>query len=134
MTTHEVVIDMVESFSPGFHALLCEINELGAEATPETALTIATNATGFDLILQDLRIRNIMGFLQMLLKALSTVPYLGAGTAFDLLRIAEPRLEMEVLRVFVSFPIILAAESFVASREGAAIRPRVTLHVFSELG
>jgi hypothetical protein len=130
MATHEVVVDVVEAFSPSIHTLLRKINELGTEATPEAGLTVAANATVFDLGLYDLSIRDVMIFLQMVLEALSAVTHLGAGTAFKLLCIAAPCLEMEVLRVFVSLPIILAAKGFVTGQECAAIRPRVTLHMF----
>jgi hypothetical protein len=46
-TTHEAL-------GPGFRALLHEINELVTEPAPEADLTIATNATGIDLGLQNL--------------------------------------------------------------------------------
>lgn len=42
-----------------------------------------------------------------------------------------PCLEMEMLRVFMAFPVILAAECFGAGGECAAVRPRVSLHMFS---
>jgi hypothetical protein len=132
LAAHKVVVDVVEAFSPGIQPLLREINELGTEATPEARLTIAANVTVVDLGLYELIIRDVMVFLQMVLEALSAVTNLGAGTALKLLYIAAPRLEMKMLGVFMSFPIILAAECFVAGQECAAVRPRVALHVFSE--
>jgi ATP-dependent protease HslVU (ClpYQ) ATPase subunit len=114
-TTHKVVINVVEALSPSFQALLLEINELSTEPTPEAALTIATNATGIDLSLQDIGIRDLMIFLQMILENQSTVTHLGTGNAFNFeLCVAAPSLDMEMLRVFVSFPIILTVESFAA--------------------
>jgi hypothetical protein len=93
---------------------LPQVDKPVAEPTPEAGLTVATNATGIELGLQDLGIRDNMTFPQMLFEGLSAVTHLGTGTAFYFLCVAAPSLEMEMLRVFVSFPIILAAESFVA--------------------
>lgn len=50
----------------------------------------------------------------MLLEGLWAVTHLGTGTAVNFLCIAAPSLDMEMFRVLVSFPIILAAESFAA--------------------
>jgi hypothetical protein len=133
VTTHEVVINVIEAFSPGFHAFLGELNKLGTEATPEPVLAVASNVAYIEFGPQDLGIRNIMVFLQMILKALATITHLGTGAAFNFLCIAKPSLDMKMLGVFVSLPVILAAEGFVACREGAAIRPRVAFHVLSKL-
>lgn len=67
-------------------------------------------------------------------------PVENTGTLTDLALLidflATPGFHLVVLCVFVPFPVILAPEFFVASREGAAIRTRVTflmlpIHVVS---
>jgi hypothetical protein len=71
-----------------------------------------------------------MRLYQVLLKSLSAVTHLGTSAAFKSLLIAAPSLQVKVLGVLVTLPIILAAKGLVAGQEGAAIRPLVTLHVF----
>jgi hypothetical protein len=44
-----MIVDMVEAFSPGLHALLLEVDELGAKATPESCLTVPSDVAGLDL-------------------------------------------------------------------------------------
>lgn len=66
----------------------------------------------------------------MLLESLSAITHLGACAAFKSLFVASPSLEVKVLRIFMTLPIILAAKGLVAGQEGAAIWPLVTLHVF----
>jgi hypothetical protein len=73
-----------------------------------------------------------MRFYQMLLESLSTVTHLGAYAAFNSFFTASPSLEVKVLRIFMTLPIVLAAKGFVAGQEGAAIWPLVTLHMFPE--
>jgi len=73
-----------------------------------------------------------MRLYQVLLKSLSAVTHLGTSAAFKSLLIAAPSLQVKVLGVLVTLPIILAAKDLVAGQEGAAIRPLVTLHVFPE--
>jgi hypothetical protein len=70
-----------------------------------------------------------MFLLQMFLEGLSSIGCLGARTAFGFLFIATPGLEMVMLGILVSFPVVLATEDFVAGSECTAIRPLVTLHV-----
>ncbi len=72
-----------------------------------------------------------MGFLEMLGECLATVADFGAGPAFGTLGVAAPGFEVEVLRIFMAFPVVFATEGFGAGEEGAAVGPRVTLHVFS---
>jgi hypothetical protein len=73
-----------------------------------------------------------MRFYKMLLESLSAITHLGACAAFKPLFVASPSLEVKVLRIFMTLPIILAAKGLVAGQEGAAIWPLVTLHVFPE--
>jgi hypothetical protein len=72
-----------------------------------------------------------MGFLEMLGECLATVANFGAGPAFRTFGVAAPGFEVEMLRVLVAFPVVFATEGFGAGEEGAAVGPRVTLHVFS---
>jgi hypothetical protein len=113
--SHEVVINMIEALGPGVESPLLQVDKLVAEPTPEAGLTVATNATGIELGFQDNGIRDFVTFLQMLLEGQSAVTHLGTGAAFNFLCVTAPSLDMEMPRVFMSFPIILAAESFVAS-------------------
>lgn len=52
MSSHEVVINMIEAFSPSLNSFLRKVNELGAEPTPEARLTIATDAANFEFRLE----------------------------------------------------------------------------------
>jgi hypothetical protein len=74
----------------------------------------------------------LMCLYKVLLKSLSAVTHLSASTASMSLFITSPSLKVEVLGVFVTLPIILAAKGLAAGQECAAIRPLVTLHVFPE--
>jgi hypothetical protein len=56
------------------------------------------------------------------------------GLPIESIQITAPSLELEVLRVFVSFPIVFAAEGFIASQECTAVWPLMSLHVLSVNG
>jgi hypothetical protein len=126
ITSHEMIINVVEAFFPGIQSLLFEIDELDAEPTPETCLTIATDTASLDL-LDNAIILHMMFCFQMIFESLPLVAQLHAYTARGLLFIATPHLWPEVCRVFMSLPIVLIAKSFIASQEGAAVRPAVSL-------
>lgn len=68
---------------------------------------------------------------QMVLECLPAVTNLSACATLGFFLIATPCLKMEVLRVLVTLPIVLAAKGLAAGHERAAVWPRVTLHVFS---
>jgi len=95
-------------------------------------LAVATNSTGVKLGLEEsVIIRYLMRLYQMITESLTAVTHLGACAAFRSLLIAPPSFQVKVLRVFVTLPVVLAAKYFVTGQEGAAVRPLVTLHVFS---
>jgi len=48
-SSHEVIINVIEEFSPGINSLLGKVDELGAKSTPETGLAIAANAAAINL-------------------------------------------------------------------------------------
>jgi hypothetical protein len=54
--SHEMVINMIEAFSPCFKSFLLEINELVTESTPEACLAVAADATIFDFCLDSVNI------------------------------------------------------------------------------
>jgi len=129
LPSHEVIVDVIKALSPCFQTFLLEDDQLGAEATPKAGLTIATDATVFELCLQIVIIRKLVVPLQVVLKTLSAVTHLGTGTAFRSLLITSPCLQVIMLRIFMSLPVVLTTKGLVAGQEGAAIRPLVTFHV-----
>lgn len=133
MASHKVVINMIKAFGPRIESFLLELNELGAEATPETRLAVTADATCFELVFDGILIRNLVLFAEMLLEGLLAITHFGAGSSFGSLLIASPCLQLEMLRIFVALPVILAAKGLVACQEGAAVRPLVPLHVFFQL-
>jgi hypothetical protein len=130
LPSHEVIVDVVKALSPCFQTFFLEDDQLGAEATPKAGLTIATDATIFELCLQIVIIRKLMIPLQVILKTLSAVTHLGTGAAFRSLLITSPCLQVIMLRIFMPLPVVLAPKGLAAGQEGAAIRPLVTFHVF----
>jgi hypothetical protein len=129
-SSHEVIINMIETFSPSINPLLGKIDEFGAKSTPETGLAVAANAAAINLGLDSFSVRSGMILLQVILERVFAVTNLCACASFWLLLITAPCLKMEVLRVLVALPIVLTAKSFTAVQEGAAVWPRMTFHVF----
>jgi hypothetical protein len=131
--SHEVVINMVEALGPSIDSPLLQLNQTVTETAPKARLAVATNSTVVKLGLDGVWIKHhLMRFYKMLLESLSAITHLGACAAFKSLFVASPSLEVKVLRIFMTLPIILAAKGLVAGQEGAAIWPLVTLHVFPE--
>jgi hypothetical protein len=62
---------------------------------------------------------------QVVLEALATITDLRASII-----LTRPRLELEMLTTFMSFPVILGAEFFLAAFERATVGFLVTLSVF----
>lgn len=62
---------------------------------------------------------------QVILEALATIADLRASVV-----LTRPRLELEMLAAFMTFPVILGAEFFLATFECATVRFLVTLSVF----
>jgi len=91
-SAHEMVVDVVETFGPCIEAFLLKFNELGTEATPESLLTIATNAALIKLHFYGVSIGDLMFPLKMFLESLSAIGCLGAGTTFEFFFIASPSL------------------------------------------
>jgi hypothetical protein len=106
MASHKVVIDVIKPFCPGVYTFLFQVDQLIAEATPETGLAVATDPTGVELRLS-VTIRHLMRFGQVFVESLSSVTYLGACTTFRSLFIASPSLQVEVLRIFMTLPKVL---------------------------
>ena len=92
MASHKVVINMIEALGPRVKSFLLELNELGAESTPETGLAVAADAAGFELALDGLFIRYLVLFAEMLVESLLAITNLGAGPSFGSLLVASPRL------------------------------------------
>ena len=128
-SSHEVVVDMIEAFGPGLQTPLREIDELGTEPAPEVDRVVEANATTGDLCIDSVNIGHLMLFLQMILESLLAATHLGACAASRPLLVTSPCVRLKMLRVFVSLPVILAAETSVTSRGRAAVRPLVTLHM-----
>jgi hypothetical protein len=54
--SHEMVINMIEAFSPCLKSFLLEVNEFVTESTPEACLAVAANATIFEFCLDSVNI------------------------------------------------------------------------------
>ena len=62
---------MIEALGPGVDSPVLQVDKPVAESTPKAGLAVAANATGIGRGIQDLRFRDIMTFLQMLVEGLS---------------------------------------------------------------
>ena len=76
-----------------------------------------------DLVLNGGIIRHTVEVPQMAFKALSVGGKLGA------LLVALPNVGLIVLAIFMSLPVILAAELFIAAIRGAAVWSLMALHM-----
>ena len=112
--SHEMIVDMIEAFGPCFETFLLEINTLATESAPEASLAVSSQSAVICFRLDDSFIFNMVVFLEMLLEGETTITDFGAGTFVGFEVGAAPDFEVEVLGVFVSFPVVLAAKYFVA--------------------
>lgn len=130
MPSHEVVIDVIESLGPRLRTLLVNLDLPLTKAAPETAREVLRDAFGVADLVGDLALRNIMAFLKMRPEALQMMQHLGAILPISDMR-TSPGLILEMLRVLMPLPVVLAAECLQAFWKGTAIRPIVTLHMLS---
>ena len=114
---------MVEAFSSGLEASSLCLNNGLAEAAPEPALTVAPNSAEDKPALDLGWIRYCMVFGYVCPKLLATVT--GLATAFIWVEsawlVAFPQLELTVLAILVTLPVVLTAKSFWALWKSAAV-------------
>jgi hypothetical protein len=122
-TSHQVIINVVESFCPSLDTLRCDIDEHGTKATPKTPLTIATNMArlGFDC---DGVFIQLMCLLQVAVESVPVVAHIGAFITFGRRIVASPHL-LEMLRGLVFRPIVPVLKSFRTPHECTAVKVRV---------
>lgn len=109
-----MVVNVIKTFRPGIQAFLLEIHGFLTEAAPESRLTITADTATFNLLLDEIGLGYGVFFLDMFLEGLAAVTNFGAGAAFRPFFVAAPGLKVEVLGVLVPFPVVFAAEVFVA--------------------
>ena len=101
MKPREMVLDVVEPFCPGLQSILFEVDKLYAEPTSKSHLNIATHTTTINPILDEFNIRNVMFLL----------PVISERSKFFL--VAAPLFQVEMLRIFMSLPIILEVKCLI---------------------
>lgn len=110
-----MVVDVIEAFGPCFKALLLEINRFSTESAPEASLAVSSYAASLRFCLDDTFIFNVVVFLKVFLEGQTAIADFGARAFVRFEVGAAPDFEVEMLRVFVAFPVVFAAETFVAS-------------------
>lgn len=128
------VIDMVEPLIPSFLPSRLQFHNRFAEAAPEAALAVSSNAGFFALLANEVVVLQVVFLSDVALKGIPSVEepsalvYLARRTVF----VTTPGLEsLIMLGVLVPFPVILAAERLEAIGMRATPRACVALLVFS---
>lgn len=126
-----LVVHMVEAFVPRFETLLLQCDDLHTEAAPELTLSVPAYPSPLELFLDGVIAHLQMVLFEMLRKILTAVADLRAVTDLTagIRLVTSPAFELEMLRVLVTFPVVLAAEDLVASLKGAAVGLGVPLLV-----
>lgn len=126
-----MIVDVVEALSSGLEAPPFCLHNLLAEAAPEPALPIPPDPAIIKPALDFNRICNSMIFGYMCFELLATVTGPPTSLVWDesAWLVALPQLELAMLAVFVTLPVILAAKSFRALRVSAPVRLFVSLLV-----
>lgn len=130
----EVLLDMVEALGPGVQTPLTMPDAATAETTPEMRLVVsahpATPGRVFDLS----PFRDPVAPAKVLSEGFLAVKDLGALSVPLAIQpvVADPRLLLQMLRVLVSFPVVLAPKSFGAGSVGTMVRLLMPLHVLSD--
>lgn len=126
-----LVVHMVESFVPRFETLLLQCDDLHTEAAPELTLSVAAYASALELFLDGVIAHLRMVLFEMLRKLFTAVEDLRAVTDLTagIRLVTPPAFELEMLRVLMTFPVVLAAEDLVATLKGAAVGLGVPLLV-----
>ena len=130
-----MVVNVVKSLSPGFKTFLLNLNNLLAEAAPESGLAIAAHSAVFPLLLDCLWVLNFMVLLEMILEGLTTMASFPTNTIRGILQlfITFPDLKLEVLTVFMALPIVFASKFLGTIEIGASIRLLMAFHMLSVL-
>lgn len=122
---------MVKTLSSGLEAPSTCLHNGLAEAAPEPAFTVAPNSTVIKPAVNLGWVRYSMIFEHMSPELLATVT--GLPTTFIWVDFtwfaALPQLELAMLAILVTLPVILAAESFWALWKSAAVRLLVSFLV-----
>lgn len=126
---HEVVVDVVKALVPGGDALGREVDAAGAESAPELVLLVRAQVLPLHLLLHQSPVVNLVRVSQVSPERLGMIAHLGARPLARLF-VALPRLELDVLGVLVTFPVVLAAKLLLAVGKRAPVWALVTLHVF----
>lgn len=123
---------MVETLSSSLETPSTCLHNGLAEAAPEPALTITSDSTVVKLAVDLGWICYSMVFRYVCLELLATVTGLPTNLIWvDPARfVAFPQLELAMLAVLVTLPVILAAESFWALWKSAAVWLLVSFLVF----
>lgn len=119
---------MIESLIPRFKSLFLQLDNLLTKSAPKSRLSVPPDLVSFELFTDIIFVLDFMTITEMGLKQLSPIEHLGA--LLDPVRaefVTSPRFHLIMLRVFVPFPVVLAAESLDASFESAAVGASVTL-------
>lgn len=127
-----IVVDMVEPLIPRIESLFVQLDNLLTKSAPESRLPVPPDLMSLELLTDIIGIVDLMCLLQMGLKELAPIEYF--GTLLDPVRtffMTPPCFDLMVLRVFMPFPIILAAKCFGAGFEGTTIGARMTLLMLS---
>lgn len=123
-----MLVDMVKTLSPRLHAFLLDLYDLLTKPTPESSLTITPNSAFLKLGLQNVLVRELVVFLEVAPEDFSAVA--------DFLAIpfvTSPHFQHEMLRIFMTLPIILAPKLLIAVWHGAAVRLLMSFLVLSNI-
>lgn len=118
-----LVVNMTKSLFPCIQPFRLEFDNLSAEAAPEFALSIPSDAVPLTLCLDVFIIVDVVFVAKVSLKLLAPVEDAGTlsnRTGFGIL-VATPGLNLIMLGVFVAFPIILASELLGAAWKRATV-------------
>lgn len=121
------IVDVTESLLPSFQAFSLQFNYPFAKATPESALPIPSDAMMLALLPDVFIILDPVFLAKVPLELLSSVEDTGTLTnvaRFGVL-MASPCLNLVMLCIFMSLPIVLAAKFLRTTGKCAAIRARV---------
>lgn len=127
----EMIVNVVTPCGPSVDILGPNFNHLLAKAAPVLRLTVSSNFAFFNLLFDFLHISHVVISLEVVfetfasLKDLCTTPRL-----VQLHVLALPKLKLPMLAAFMTFPVVLAAESLRAVGKRASIRLLMPFFMF----
>ena len=127
-----IIVNVIESLVPSLAPLFVQLYDLLTKPTPEPRLPVSPDLMSFELLANVIFVANFMPILEVSLELLSPVKDL--GTLLDSIGarlMTPPCFDLTMLRIFVSFPVVLTAKGLETTFESAAIRTSMTLLMLS---